>query len=135
MFILTKQNRSCCLMMPRKPGVESLARVIFYKQRFRRWVYITVKPRKLERGLFENSLIRNMNTIDSEKRGQFIYYCKFGNFREKFILANSVKRHICDVKTFRFGHDLLISVNDRVILPFLEAFIFTKLRICEVSRK
>ena len=25
-------------------------------------------------------------------------YCKFGNFRENFIFANSVKRHICDVK-------------------------------------
>ena len=24
-------------------------------------------------------------------------YCKFGNFRENCILANSVKRHICNV--------------------------------------
>ena len=24
--------------------------------------------------------------------------CKFGNFRENFIFANSVKRHNCDVK-------------------------------------
>ena len=27
-----------------------------------------------------------------------LVYCKFGNFRENFIFANSVKRHICDVK-------------------------------------
>ena len=45
-------------------------------------------------------------------------YCKFGNFRENFIFTNNVDRHICDVKLLRFGHDLLISVNDRVICPF-----------------
>ena len=28
----------------------------------------------------------------------FLWYCKFGNFRVNFIFANSVKRHICDVK-------------------------------------
>ena len=32
-------------------------------------------------------------------------------------------------------HDIRISVNDKVILPFRELFNFTKLRICEVSRK
>ena len=63
------------------------------------------------------------------------WYCKFGNFRENFIFANSVKRHICDVKNSRLSHDLHISVNDRVISPFREDLIFTKLRICEVSRK
>ena len=25
-------------------------------------------------------------------------YCEFGNFCENFIFANSVERHICDVK-------------------------------------
>ena len=30
-------------------------------------------------------------------------YCKFGNFRENFIFANSVKRHICDVKNCDLG--------------------------------
>ena len=44
--------------------------------------------------------------------GISITICKFGNFLENFIFANSVKRHICDVKIMRFGHDLLISVND-----------------------
>ena len=58
-------------------------------------------------------------------------YCKFGNFRDIFF-ANSVIGHICDVKKSRLGHDLPISVQDRVILPFCENFIFTKLRI---SRK
>ena len=61
-------------------------------------------------------------------------YCKFGNFCENFILANSIKRHICDIK-IRDWHDLPSSVNDRVISPFCEDFIFTKLRICRVSRK
>ena len=60
-------------------------------------------------------------------------YCKFGNFRENIIFANGIKRNICDVKNLRQRHDLPISVNDRVILPFHKGFIFTKLRICEVS--
>ena len=61
-------------------------------------------------------------------------YCKSGNFRENFIFANSVKRHICDIKNLRLGHDLPISLNDRVIPPFREDFIFKKLRLCEVSQ-
>ena len=51
-------------------------------------------------------------------------YCKIGNFRENFIFANSIKRHICEVENSRFGHDIRISVNDTVILPFRESFIF-----------
>ena len=64
-----------------------------------------------------------------------VKYCRFGNFRENFIFANSIKRHISDVKNSRIRQDLPLSINDRVILPFREGFIFTKLRICEVSRK
>ena len=45
-------------------------------------------------------------------------------FRENFIFANNVKRHICDVKNSRLGPDLPILVNNRVILPFREDFIF-----------
>ena len=63
-----------------------------------------------------------------------VVYCKFGNFRENFTFANSVKTHICAVKNSRQGRDLPISVNERVISPIHEGFIFTKLRICEVSR-
>ena len=59
---------------------------------------------------------------------QWNEYCKFGNFRENFIFANSVKRHNCDVKNSRLGHDLPTSVNDRVILSFREGYILTKLR-------
>ena len=59
----------------------------------------------------------------------FFLYCKFGNFRDNFIFANSVKTHICDVENSRQGRDLPISVNDRVISPIREDFIFTKLRI------
>ena len=62
-------------------------------------------------------------------------YCKTGIFRENFIFANSVKRDFCGVKISRLWYDVPISVNDRVISPFRADSIFTKLRICEVSRK
>ena len=65
----------------------------------------------------------------------FCGYCKFENFRENFIFTNSVKTHICYVKNARQGRELPLSVNDKVISPIREGFIFTKLRICEVSRK
>ena len=50
-------------------------------------------------------------------------YCRFGNFRDNFIFANSIKRHITcsDVKNSQLRQDLPISINDRVILPFREA--------------
>ena len=64
-----------------------------------------------------------------------IPYCKSENFRENFIFANSVKRHICDIKNLRLWHSFPRSVNGRVISVFCEDFIFTKLRMCEVSRK
>ena len=60
-------------------------------------------------------------------------YCKSGTFRENFIFTNSVKRHTCDVKNSRLGHDLPIPVIKRVISQFREDFIFTKLHICEVK--
>ena len=60
----------------------------------------------------------NMNVIG---------YCKFRNFPENFIFANSAKRHICHVENSRIGHDLPTSVNDRVISAFCEGLIFTKL--------
>ena len=49
---------------------------------------------------------------------------KFRNFRDIFILANNVKRHIYDVKNSQVGHGLPISVIKRVILPFFEGFYF-----------
>ena len=57
-----------------------------------------------------------------------VNHCKFGNFRKNIIFANRVKRHICDIKNPRQGHDLPTSVNYRVILPFREGFILTKIR-------
>ena len=57
--------------------------------------------------------------------------CKFRNGRDNFIFGNSIKRHICDIKNWGLGHDLPISVNGRVVAPFCESFIFTKLRTCE----
>ena len=59
-------------------------------------------------------------------------YSTFGKFCQNFIFPKSVKRHICDVKNSRLGHGIPISVNNRVISPFREGFIFTKLGICEV---
>ena len=53
-----------------------------------------------------------------------INYCKFGNFLKIFIFANSVKRYSCDIKKSRLGHDLSISLNDRVISPFPDDFFF-----------
>ena len=62
-------------------------------------------------------------------------HCKFGNFRENYIFANSFKIHICELKKSEVRHDFPISVKDKVISPFREGFVFTKLRICEVLRK
>ena len=62
-------------------------------------------------------------------------YCRFGNFRENSIFASSIKRHISDVKNSRLRQDLPISINDRVILPIHERFIFKKLRIEKSSRE
>ena len=52
--------------------------------------------------------------------GTQLIYCKFGNVRENFISANSVKRHICDVK-MRLEHNLPISVN---VCVFSRGFYF-----------
>ena len=54
--------------------------------------------------------------------------CRFGNFREVFIFANCINRHIRDVKNSQLRHDLPISINDRVILPFCEGFLFAKIK-------
>ena len=85
----------------------------------------------LESGYFRQSVA----VISHEGLQSFQKYCKFGDFRENFIFANGVKRHILDALNSRLSHDLPISANDRVISPFHEGFIFTKLCICEVSLK
>ena len=59
-------------------------------------------------------------------------YFKFGNFRENFIFANSVKRHICDVKNSQLEYGLPVSGNERVISPFREC---AKFRENKPSRK
>ena len=66
---------------------------------------------------------RNIQSVGSHKFLRenglkvLLIYCKFGNFRENFIFANSIKRRICD--------NLPTSVNHRVISPFHKGFIFT----------
>ena len=49
-------------------------------------------------------------------------------FARFFIFANSFKRHICGNKNSRLRHDSTISVNDKVIMPLCDDFIFTKFR-------
>ena len=46
------------------------------------------------------------------------------NFRDNFIFAKNVKRHVYDVKNSRLEHDLPTTV----VLPFREDFFFSKLR-------
>ena len=58
-------------------------------------------------------------------------YCKLENIRENFIVANSDKRHICDIKNLQIGYDLTISVNDRRLheiarILFLRNFAYVK---------
>ena len=43
------------------------------------------------------------------------------------LFSRSALRHICRIKNLQLGHGLHMSVNDRVILPFCEGFIFAKL--------
>ena len=59
-------------------------------------------------------------------KGYLRIHCKFGNFRETFIFANSVKIRICDAENSRKRCDLPISVNDRMISPIHEDFILHK---------
>ena len=76
---------------------------------------------------------------------QFVMHLKDNNrlptviyseiFARILFFANSVKKHICDVRKLQLGNNLLISVNDRVNSRFPEHFILTKLRICEVLGK
>ena len=41
-----------------------------------------------------------------------VSYCRFGNFCENLIFANSIKRHISDMKNSILRQDLPISIND-----------------------
>ena len=60
-------------------------------------------------------------------------YCKFGNFVENFIFANSFKTHICSIENLLLGHGLPISVNCRVNSPFHEDLIFTKRSFAKIK--
>ena len=59
-----------------------------------------------------------------------LQYCKFRHFRENFIVTNIVEIHNCDVKNLR-----LDMTYGKVMSPFRESFIITKLRLRENSRK
>ena len=77
----------------------------------------------------EYAALREQTMVFHPYHAVHFMYCRFGNFRENFIFANSIKRHISDVKNSRIRQDLPLSINDRVILPFREFF------FREVSRK
>ena len=62
--------------------------------------------------------------VTTETRRDTKTYCKFGNFRENCIFANSVKTHICDVENSRQWRDLPLSENDRVISSIRGIFYF-----------
>ena len=47
-----------------------------------------------------------------QEEGELGKYCRFGNFCENFIFANSIKRHISDVKNSRLRQGLPISINN-----------------------
>ena len=64
--------------------------------------------------------------MSSKTRQACFLYCRFGNFRENFIFANSSKGDISDVKNSRVRQGLPISINDRVILPFRENTVVAK---------
>ena len=65
----------------------------------------------------------------SHNKDARLTYCEFGNFASILFSRKALK-----VIFVRLEHDLHISVNDRVIARNREDFIFTNLRICEVSR-
>ena len=79
--------------------------------------------RQSDFAFLKTSILLKFNILASES-SYLVEYGKFGNFRENFF-AKSVKRHICGVKNSLLWHDLPISINDRVISPFREDFVFT----------
>ena len=58
------------------------------------------------------------------------YQCEEGTVNSeifaRILFSRKVLSHICDLKNLRLGHDLPISVNDRVIVQNREDFIFTE---------
>ena len=83
--------------------------------------FIHMQPQKSEIHICSNK----------HEAGLLLLNCKFGNLRENFIFVNSLKRHICDVKILRLGHDLPISVKDRVIRNIARILFSRKFAFCE----
>ena len=55
----------------------------------------------------------------------YLHYWLFGNVRENFVSAKSVKSIFAKLKkNATIRHDLPISVNNRVISQFCEDFVF-----------
>ena len=71
------------------------------------WSCDNIKIRPIEKNVFLNQLKWAWNIN-----------CKFGNFRDNFIFANSFKSNHCDFKISRLRHTLPISVNGSLISSF-----------------
>ena len=68
----------------------------------------TVMHRPSSVNLINEKTLKNIHSWTAVPNSK---YCKFGNFRENFIFANSIKRHICDFNNSQLGHKLPSSVN------------------------
>ena len=53
-----------------------------------------------------------------------MYICESINFREDFIFAICIERHICDAKKSRIGHDLPIYSKQRSDFAISQGFYF-----------
>ena len=71
-----------------------------------------------------SSLIRVHSVFFHGKRDAFKYILYMYTVVSE-IFANSIERHISDVKNSRLRQGLPISIIDRVILPFRGGYIFT----------
>ena len=72
-----------------------------------------------------SSEIKSIRSGESITLPNIKLYRKFVNFA-RILFSRIALRHICDGQNSQPGHDLHISVNDRVISPYRESFIFTK---------
>ena len=123
-----RNNNSCCGLKDRFSRIEAPYRMPYFEGLVKSEINISAICLSGWGGRITNNWWACVHHV---------FYCKFEFFRGNFIIANGVKIHICDDLhvNSRLRHDLPITVNDRVILPFCEDFTFAKLRICEVSRK
>ena len=86
----------------------------------------TCKTRVLQsRLVYQSSIETRTAPITPDKRKILdVDHVKFKTFRENFIFAYIVIRHICDVRNWRLWHDLPTSVNGSVIFAISRGVYF-----------